>query len=326
MQQLQVAEGPWFDELAVGQVFDTAPAVTVTAALGAAHQAILGSRLRLALDHELSRRVLGDGVLAHPALVWDLAIGQSTLVTQHVTANLFYRGLVFARAPRLGDTLRTRTEVVALRQNRRKPGRAATGLAALRMTTTDQDGRAVLDFWRCAMLPLREPDIDTGHADDLDAVGAIPGDDQLAAAGSGWRLGELPASEVEEGWAVRVAGGDVVSSAAELARLTLNMAIVHHDASAGDGTRLVYGGHTIGLALAQATRALPGIVTVIGWHGCDHLGPVREGETLRSDVIVQRVQPAARGGRLAHLRSRVVADSPDGPRDVLDWRFVVLLA
>ena len=48
--------------------------------------------------------------------------------------------------------------------------------------------------------------------------------------------------------------GDVVSSAPELARLSLNIAATHHDSRVG-GQRLVYGGHTIGLALAQATRA-----------------------------------------------------------------------
>ncbi len=54
--------------------------------------------------------------------------------------------------------------------------------------------------------------------------------------------------------------------------------------------RLVYGGHTIGLALAQATRLLPNLVTVLGWQSCDHTGPVHEGDTLYSEL--QR-----RGGR-----------------------------
>ncbi len=93
--------------------------------------------------------------MAHPALVCDVAIGQSTLATQRVKANLFYRGLTFYRYPVIGgDSLFTRTEVVGLRQNTAKPGRAPTGLAALRMTTIDQVGRLVLDFYRCAMLPL----------------------------------------------------------------------------------------------------------------------------------------------------------------------------
>ena len=122
-----------------------------------------------------------------------------------------------------------------------------------------------------------------------------------------------------------VAGGDVVTSAPELARLTGNVARVHHDA--GPAGRLVYGGHTIGLALHQAVRALPDLLTVVGWHGCDHLAPVREGDTLTSTVTVERTEPLAAGGGLAHLRSRVRARR-DGaePTDVLDWRFVAALA
>jgi acyl dehydratase len=148
----------------------------------------------------------------------------------------------------------------------------------------------------------------------------------------------------------------VVSSAPELARLTLNVAMVHHDASAAGGRRLVYGGHAIGLALAQAARTLPSLVTVAAWHGCDHLGPVHEGDTLRSTITVEQVDPLPGGGGLVHLRSQVqaqasVTDSavgwprgaiaPSGlgwpgggavrseanaPRDVLDWRYIAVLA
>ncbi|HEX4254527.1 MAG TPA: acyl dehydratase, partial [Streptosporangiaceae bacterium] len=113
----------------------------------------------------------------------------------------------------------------------------------------------------------------------------------------------------------------VVSSAPELARLTLNVAQVHHDAAAAGGTRLVYGGHTIGLALTQAVRALPALVTVLGWHSCDHLAPVHEGDTLHSTVEVETLAPRATG-YVAELRSRVFS----GPEQVLDWRFVAVLA
>ncbi len=167
----QTVGGPFFDDLHVGLVADSAPALTLTEGVAAAHGAIVGDRMRLALDAELSRRVLGSA-LAHPALVWDVANGQSTLFTQRVIANLFYRGFMFRRAPSIGDTLYTTTEVVGLRQNRPRPGRAATGLAALRVRTTDQKGRAVLDYTRCAMLPLRNPEGQTGHNADLETIGA----------------------------------------------------------------------------------------------------------------------------------------------------------
>ncbi|GAB3385438.1 MaoC family dehydratase [Amycolatopsis echigonensis] len=325
-----VAEGPYFDELEVGRRFRSAPGVTLTSGLASAHRAIVGGRMPLALDEALSREV-ADRAIAPPALVWDVAIGQSTVATHHVKANLFYRGLVLRRQPELGDTLRTSTEVVALRQNSPKPGRRPTGLAALRITTTDQEDRPVLDFWRCAMLPLRDEYAVTGHADDLDRVGVLPGPGTLTESVRGWRLDRIARrldgptfADIELGQRWQVGGGDVVSSGPELARLTLNIAKVHHDSVAAGGKRLVYGGHTIGLALAQVTRALPTIATVTGWRSCDHVGPVREGDTLRSTVEVEQTEPLAAGGGLVHLRSRVTADGDPG-RAVLDWRFAVVV-
>jgi len=334
-----VVDGPYFEDLEVGQRFPAAP-VTLTEGLAAAHQAVVGGRLPLAGAHLLSRQVLGDGVLAAPNLVWDVAIGQSTVVTHTVVANLFYRGVVFHRAPRLGDSLRTVTEVVGLRQNSRRPGRPATGLVALRIGTDDQYGRPVLDFWRCAMLPLRDGSKDTGLADDVSSVGRDPTGEELASITARWDLDAYRAVRpgphfdgVRAGDVYVVAGGDVVGSAPELARLTGNIARVHHDDHAHGGgqgagpSRLVYGGHTIGLALHQAVRALPDMLTVVGWHGCDHLAPVREGDTLTSTVTVERTQPLSTGGGLVHLRSLVRARR-DGaePTDVLDWRFVAALA
>jgi acyl dehydratase len=311
---MEMVDGPFFDELAVGDRFAGAPGVTLTSGHAAVHQAVLGDRLRLPLDEPLARAVTGSAPLAHPALVWDVAIGQSTVVTRQVRANLFYRGLAFHRFPVIGDTLRTVTEVVALKENSRRPDRAPTGLAALRITTVDQEDRPVLDFWRCAMLPLRSSS-PTGHQDDLSEIGAgvvpVVPDWDLAAFRARVPGEHADAMAVGRTW--RVPGGDVVSNAPELARLTVNIAAVHH---VGE-PRLVYGGHTIGLALAQACRAVPNIVTVASWDSCDHVGPVREGDTLTSSVEVLAVD-----GNLVTLRSRVAGASGA----VLDWRFTVVLA
>jgi acyl dehydratase len=260
-----------------------------------------------------------------------VAIGQSTLVTQRVIANLFYRGLVLRRAPLIGDTLSTTTEIVALRQNRRRSGRAATGLAVLRIRTTDQEQRRVLDFWRCAMLPLHDPGGSTGHADDLDAIPTELDATALAGVAADWDLAAFRAAVpgphsggLVPGARWKVEGGDVVSAAPELARLSLNVAMAHHDATGG--RRLVYGGHTIGIAAAQATRALPNLVTIVAWHGCDHVGPVFEGDTLHSELALERIEPLPRGGALVHLRSQVHAARERGADPVLDWRFVGVMA
>ncbi len=315
--------GPYFDELSVGQVFDAAPCMTLTSGAAAVHQSILGDRMRLPLDATLSHAVTGaPAALAHPALVCDVAIGQSTLVTQRVKANLFYRGLTFHHFPIIGDTLYTRTEVIALKQNSAKAGRAATGLAALRMITIDQADRLVLDFYRCAMLPLSPDAPDTGHDDDLSSVGAdLPAPVSPAAHWDAEAFRRrVPGPHFDPALAGTVlhSTADVVSSAPELARLSLNIAATHHDSRVG-GQRLVYGGHTIGLALAQATRLLPNLVTVLGWESCDHTGPVHEGDTLYSELRIESAADNTLG-----LRSQVYAvGEPD--RQVLDWRFTALV-
>jgi acyl dehydratase len=326
---------PWFEDLTVGTVFGAAPSLTLTEGHAALHQAITGDRLRLALDRPLGEATAGAGQpVAHPALVWDAAIGQSTVATGRVVANLFYRGLLLRRAVRLGDTLHTTTEVVARRENRVREGRRPTGLALLRIRTVDQAQRPVLDFTRCAMLPLRddptgEPGDEVGGAADLDA-------EPLRAAAAELDLAAYRAAvpgphfdAVPDGWATEIEGGDVVDSAPALARLTLNAAMAHLDAgSTADGRRLVYGGHAIGLAAGQAARALPALVTILGWHACEHTAPVFEGDTLRSRLALERREPLPGAGGLLHLRSRVTAARADGGEDaeVLDWRFVAVLA
>ena len=322
--------GPYFDDLTVGQVFDDAPSMTLTSGAAALHQAIVGDRLRLPLDAHLSATVTGEaGPLAHPGLVCDVAIGQSTVATHHVKANLFYRGLRFHSFPHIGDTLYTRTEVVGLKANTVKPGRRPTGLAALRMETTDQSGRKVLDFYRCAMIPFSATwDADTVHAhDDLSSIG--PRDEPAYAVPAGWDLTGLPTSAVppaQLAGATYLSSADVVSSAPDLARLTLNIAATHHDSRANDGQRLVYGGHTIGLALAQATRALPNMVTVLGWQSCDHLAPVHEGDLITTRLHVESARAVSEAAAVLELRSlaEVVGDEAE-PVPVLDWKFTALL-
>jgi acyl dehydratase len=320
--RMSAHEGPYFDDLATGDVLDTAPAMTLSPGRAAVHQSILGSRLRLSLDEHLSHRVTGEA-LADPSFVWDVAIGQSTLVTRRVVANLFYRGLAFHRIPALGDTLRTRTEVVGLRQNASRP----TGLAALRISTLDQDERVVLDFFRCAMLPLSSPDVRTGHADDLSTIGGSSDVVRLADVVGDWDVRQHPVPDrtaLAPGSTWKVEAGDVVGSAPELARLTLNLAHVHHDRFSQPAGRLVYGGHTIGLALAQVTRTFPDLITIAGWHHCDHSGPVREGDTLTSEITVEGEQPLTADIRSITLRVRVFANTAERVAQVLDWSLVAL--
>ncbi len=324
--------GPWFEDLAVGQDFD-APAVTLTEGHASLFQALSGDRLRLPLDHHASARITGrPEPLAHPLLVINVAIGQSTWASQRVKANLFYRGLVLHRPVHLGDTLHTVTRVVALRQNRPQSGRPATGVAALEMTTRNQLGQEVLHFWRCPMIPCRDAEAATGHLDDLAAIGHDVTEDTLLASLPDWNVAQvidtwqgLRALAIDSGTTFSIEARDTVTSAPELARMTLNMAMAHTDARLSYlGDRLVYGGHTISLAFAQATRALPNLLTMVAWEACDHTAPVVENDRLRSEVTVVEKRPLDAGALLKlRVETWAARGNPETEERVLDWRFWV---
>ncbi len=332
--------GPWFEDFEVGDRFDDVPAVTVTEAHTVAYQALFGDRARLPLDYELAERVTGCRGLVNNSLVGNIAIGLSTVPSQRVLGNLFYRGLVFRQPVFVGDTLRATTEVVGLRQNRIRPGRAASGMAALAIEVVNQRDEQVMSFARCPMIPCRDPDADTGRADSFDSIAEGFDPDVLRSSIPDWDLDAFRAvvrgsffNDLREGAAYTIEARDTVTSAPELVRLTLNLAMTHTDVtrSAYD-QRLVYGGHTISMAAAQLTRAFPNVLSILGWHRCEHVGPVFEGDILATEVAVSSLEPLASGGGLAHLNVGVEAERSAGAPEpgsrvkVLDWDLVAHFA
>ncbi len=322
-------DGPYFDDFVVGETLPPAPDITITPGDLAVYQSICGDPLRVPLSHELSRAVTGsDRPLVNPAYVLQVAIGQSTVATRRVVANLFYRGVIQRTPVFVGDTLSTSVTIKGLKENARRPDREPRGMALLGITTLNQAGATVVDFERCAMVRSRgtEP---TGHDDDLGpASSPLELDPYEAAAPTSWRLDQLPPGPSWDVGQSRVDQlRDTVTNAPELARLTQNLAPPHRDASLGQGgRRLVYGGHTIGLAQASLARLLPSMATVVGWLSCDHIGPVFEADVLsfRAELLAER---SVANGRLLAFSVIAATDRPDvapQPTDVLDWRPVVL--
>jgi acyl dehydratase len=203
-------------------------------------------------------------------------------------------------------------------------------VAAFRVTTTDQAGEPVLDFWRCPLLPARSAEAPE-YDDDLETIGHAVDARELVPAE--WTLAPLRDAPLGPMFADlspgghRLEAGETVTSAPELARLSLNVAMTHTDAGGGaHGRRLVYGGQVIGIAAAHVVRVLPDLATILAWHSCDHLGPTFEGDLLRTTVTLTELEPLDDGG-LVHFRARTraIADAGGEPRDVLDWHAVGLM-
>ncbi|EFC79601.1 hypothetical protein [Parafrankia sp. EUN1f] len=108
-----------------------------------AHRSIVGNRLRLSLDETLAAEATWEIRRASPALMWDVSIGRSTSLTQHLKADLFYRRLPLRRYQLVGGML---TTVDGLKERTRRQNQLVTGLAAMHTATTDQRDRPVLDL------------------------------------------------------------------------------------------------------------------------------------------------------------------------------------
>jgi 2-methylfumaryl-CoA hydratase len=324
---------PWFEDFRVGDDFSDVPAVTITDGMTAVHQAIFGDRFRLPLDHVLNEEVTGSArPLVNPSLVCNLAIGQTTIPSQRVMGNLFYRGLVLRKQVFVGDTLTTTTKVVGLKQNKIREGRPASGMVALEILTKNQNDETVLLFWRCPMIPCRDPAADTGHSDSFDVMPAEIEPNDLIDAVPDWQYSTMlkGATPFEVGVQIDIEARDTVTLAPELVRLTQNLAMTHTDSGRSVyGKRLVYGGHTISMAASHLSRALPGLVTLLGWYHCDHTAPVFEEDILRTAYTIME-QSTVKGAVLLKIQVEVFATrgehapTQEDSVKVLDWSLAAL--
>jgi 2-methylfumaryl-CoA hydratase len=314
---------PFADDLRIGHPLPAAPDVTIDAGVAAQYQSIVGDPLSLALSSPLARRVTGFERLVNPSLTLQIAIGQSTVATRRVIANLFYRDVILEAQLEIGATLRTIVTPVA-RQATRSSGRAKV---LLDIRCSDERDAPVANFQRLALLPVRDP----ASMRDVGDIGVADSDLPLERfepkLPREWDL-ECLADYATPlvGVHIRDSMVDVVTSALELVRLTQNAALAHRDAAMGQGgRRLVYGGHVVGLAQASLVRMFPSVITVLGWRSCDHLAPVFENETLRHEANVRDVYPTAQG-TIVGMRCRSFAHrGSDESTQVLDWQPVVLV-
>jgi 2-methylfumaryl-CoA hydratase len=325
-------DGPYFDDLRVGQTLERAPSLTIGPGEAALYQGICGDPYALALAAPLAGAVTGaPGAVVNPALVLHMAIGQSTVATRRVIANLFYRDVVLRRAVRIGETLTTTVDIRGMRETGRKPGAPRRGMALLGIRTESDRGDLVCDFERCALLPFRDADAAFTADDRLQGpTGAADLSVFVPSAPTGWTLDPLGAPV---DWTVGETRSDplrdTVTQATALVRLTQNLAAAHRDASLGQrGKRLVYGGHTIGLAQASLHRLVPNSATVVGWHSCDHTGPVFEDDVLSVRATLEAVTPHEAGRLFAfvvHVDAHRTGDdgAPADPAAVLEWRPVL---
>ncbi|HEY2834045.1 MAG TPA: MaoC family dehydratase [Sporichthyaceae bacterium] len=305
--------GNFFEDFSVGQVLEHATPRTVTEGDRALYTSLYPTRFAVP-----SSAPFAASVGLHPAPVEDLvafhiAFGKTVPdVSLNAVANLGYAELRFHRPVVPGDTLRTRSEVIGLKQN----SNGRSGVVYVRSTATNQRGEVALDWARWVMVHKRDVDApapQTVLPELASALSAkeLPIPDGLdfsrydfVAAGEPHRLGDYRVGEKID----HVDGVTLTEAEHMMAtRLWQNTAKVHFNVEARpDGKRLIYGGHIISMARALSYNGLANAAMIAAINGGAHTNPAFAKDTVYAwSEVLDKAELDAPG--VGALRLRLVA-------------------
>lgn len=305
--------GRFFEDYKVGEVIAHAVPRTVAEGERALYHALYPARHALyssdmfAQDCGLESSPLDDMAAFH--VVFGKTVPDISL---NAVANLGYAEGRFLRPVWPGDTLRSVSEVIGLKQN----SNGKTGVVWVRTTGLNQQDEPVMSYVRWVMVRKNDLDApapetvvpDLKSALDVTDLSIPEGLDftgyDFVQAGEAHRWGDYEVGEVID----HVDGVTLEEAEHMLAtRLWQNTAKVHFDATfRPDGQRLIYGGHIISLARALSFNGLANAQMIAGLNSGAHANPAFSGLTVKAwSEVLDKAETDAPG--VGAIRLRLVA-------------------
>ena len=305
--------GNFFEDFELGQTIDHATPRTITEGDRALYGSLYPTRFSLPSSAPFAAQCGLVGAPVEELIGFHIAFGKTVPdISLNAVANLGYAECRFHRPLTPGDTLRTSSEVIGLKEN----SNGKSGVVYVRSTAVDQHGAVAIDWARWVMVHKRDhsapapatmvPDLAAAVAasdlivpDGLDFTGY-----DFAAAGEPHRF-----DDYEVGEKIDHVDGVTLTDAEHMmaTRLWQNTAKVHFNTEARpDGSRLIYGGHVISMARALSFNGLANAQLVAAINAGAHTAPAFAGDTVYawSEVLDKADTPAPGVGA---LRLRLVA-------------------
>ncbi|PRY21809.1 2-methylfumaryl-CoA hydratase [Aliiruegeria haliotis] len=305
--------GRFFEDYRLGEVIAHAVPRTVSGGERALYHALYPARHALASSDEFAR-ACGLPVSPMDDLITFHTVFGKTVpdISLNAVANLGYAEGRFLAPVYPGDTLRSESEVIGLKQN----SNGKSGVVYVRTTGRNQDNQSVLEYVRWVM--VRKGNLDAPAPDTTipELADVVSPDDlvlpegldftgyDFALAGEPHRWGDYTVGERID----HVDGVTIEEAEHMLAtRLWQNTAKVHFDATfRPDGRRLIYGGHVISMARALSFNGLANASMIVGLNGGAHANPCFAGDTIKAwTEVLGKAETSAPG--VGALRLRLVA-------------------
>ncbi|MEH6674367.1 MAG: MaoC family dehydratase [Sulfitobacter sp.] len=319
MAQAKTNKGRFFEDYKVGETLHHAVPRTVKDGERALYHALYPARHALYSSDQFAQSC---GLPASPLddmITFHIVFGKTVPdVSLNAVANLGYAQGRWLAPVWPGDTLRSESEVIGLKQN----SNGKTGVVYVRTTGFNQNDTKVLEYVRWVMVRKRDVDApapETVVPDLPDALAvadlSIPetldfSNYDFTLAGEAHRWDDYTVGEMID----HVDGVTVEEAEHMLAtRLWQNTAKVHFDTSARpDGSRLIYGGHVISMARALSFNGLANAQMIVGLNGGAHANPCLSGDTIRAWTEVLDKADTDKPG-VGALRLRLVATKGGEP-------------
>lgn len=326
--------GNFFEDFRLGQVLRHATPRTVTAGDRALYTALYPTRFALWSSDEFAR---ASGLPASPIedlAAFHIAFGKTVPdVSLNAVANLGYAECRFLAPVYPGDTIRTVSEVIGLKEN----SSGDTGTVYVRSTATNQNDTPVLSWCRWVMVRKRDKAAPAPVAvvPNLSKVVApadliLPPGLHFAAydgtlAGSPYLWNDYAIGEQ-----IDHVDGITIEEAEHMmaTRLWQNTAKVHFnqltEGQGRFGRRLIYGGHIISLARALSFNGLANAQMILAINAGAHVAPCFAGDTIHAwSEVLDKAETAVPSVGALRLRLVAVKNRPatDLPLKTADGKY-----
>jgi itaconyl-CoA hydratase len=145
--------GRFYEDFNVGDVFEHALGRTITQTDNSWFTLLTQNTAALHFDHHYAAQTEFGRPLVNSTLTLALVTGQSVSdISQNVMANLGWDKVRLPNPLFEGDTVYSRSEVLALRESKSRPN---VGIVTVRTTGFKQDGTPVIEFERTVMVYRR---------------------------------------------------------------------------------------------------------------------------------------------------------------------------
>ncbi|WP_187430260.1 Mesaconyl-CoA hydratase [Roseobacter fucihabitans] len=311
--------GRFFEDYSVGQVIHHAVPRTVKMGERALYHMLYPARHALYSSDQFAQ---GCGLPFSPLddmIAFHVVFGKTVPdVSLNAVANLGYAQGRWITPVWPGDTLRSVSEVIGVKQN----SNGKTGVVWVRTRGLNQHDEIVLEFVRWVMVRKRDVDAAAPETVVPDLPEAVAASDLVIPKGLDFSNYDFTLAGEPHRWGDYGVGeqidhvdGVTVEEAEHMmaTRLWQNTSKVHFDTSARpDGTRLIYGGHVISMARALSFNGLANAQMVVGLNGGAHANPCLSGDTIRAwSEVLDKAETSAPG--VGALRLRLVATKGGAP-------------